>query len=235
MGKSCTRSCGFCSIDFSKTPPPLEEDEPERIAESAYKLGLKHVVITMVARDDLEDGGAQHLVKIMDAVRKKIENATVELLTSDFLGKEDALEKILEASPEIFNHNVETVRELTPKVRHTATYDRSLSLLKRAKERRHKQSMFVKSGLMVGLGETEEQVKQTIFDLHASGCDIITIGQYLQPNHHKLRVKSFINPEIFSSYETYGYSLGVKHMSCGPFIRSSFNAGSVMKQIIGLQ
>src|ERR1700733_14168188 len=154
MGKCCTRSCGFCSIDFSKSPPPLEADEPDRIADSAIQLGLKHVVITMVARDDLEDGGAAHLVLIMEAVRKKIPYVTLELLTSDFHGNDDALDKVLQAAPEIFNHNVETVRELTPKVRHTATYDRSLRLLKRAKERRHRQSMFVKSGLMIGLGES---------------------------------------------------------------------------------
>lgn len=228
MGKDCTRNCGFCDIDFSKSPKALEADEPDRVAETVVQLGLKHVVITMVARDDLPDGGAHHLVSVMEAVRKRVPEATIEVLTSDFAGNKDSLQIVLEAQPEIFNHNVETVRELTPRVRHTATYDRTLGVLRYARDH-GELGLLVKSGLMVGLGESEEQVKTTLRDLRDAGCDIITIGQYLQPNKRKLLVKAFVPPEQFKKYEEYGYSLGVKHMYCGPFIRSSYNAGEVLK------
>lgn len=224
MGKECTRNCGFCSIDFSKVPKSLEEDEPQRVAESVVQLGLKHVVITMVARDDLPDGGAHHLAKIIKEIRKQIPGATIELLTSDFNGNADAWNVVLEADPEVFNHNIETVRELTPRVRHTATYDTTLKLLHYAKTHRKSERLRVKSGLMVGLGETEEQVHQTLRDLHAHGCDIVTIGQYLQPTKQKLLVKSFVSPEQFKKYEEFGYTLGISHMYCGPFVRSSYNA-----------
>lgn len=224
MGKECTRNCGFCDIDFSKKPAALEMDEPERVAATVQELGLKHVVITMVARDDLVDGGAEHLCSVIHAVRKQSKEATVEVLTSDFFGNKSAWDAVLEAEPEIFNHNVETVRELTPRVRHTATYDRTLSFLKYMKENRKNSKMRVKSGMMVGLGETEEQVFKTITDLYEHGCDIVTIGQYLQPNRNKLLVKSFVTPNQFKVYEEFGYTLGIKHMYCGPFVRSSYNA-----------
>lgn len=228
MGKECTRSCGFCDIAHSKTPKPLEEDEPMRVAQSVKELGLKHVVITMVARDDIEDGGAAQLARIVAEVRRQNESATIELLTSDFLGDRKALEIVLASKPEIFNHNIETVRQLTPRVRHTATYERTLGVLKQAKELAGA-SMQIKSGLMVGLGETQEEVKETLHDLQKAGCDIITIGQYLQPNRHKLRVKAFITPDQFKEYEEYGYAIGVKHMYCGPFVRSSYNASAFIK------
>ena len=225
MGKECTRNCGFCDIDFDKQPKALEDSEPERVVDSVIKLGLKHVVITMVARDDLSDGGAQHLAKIIQKLRQQTAETTIEVLTSDFEGNLEALEHVLQAKPDIFNHNIETVRELTPRVRHKATYDRTLKVLSYAKSR----GFLVKSGLMVGLGENEEQVQQTIKDLAEVGCDIITIGQYLQANRKKLLVKSFITPEQFKKYEHYGYNVGVKHMYCGPFIRSSYNANLVIK------
>lgn len=231
MGKECTRSCGFCDIDFSRNPKALEGDEPERIAESVKQLGLKHVVITMVARDDLEDGGADHLSKIVFEVRKNVPEATIELLTSDFHGNLEALDKVLESRPEVFNHNIETVRQLTPRVRHTATYDRTLSILRRASAHKEKYPLLVKSGLMVGLGETQEQVRETIRDLHNAGCDVITMGQYLQANRHKLRVKAFVHPDQFKEYENYGYSIGVKHMYAAPFVRSSYNANMIIKKI----
>lgn len=231
MGKECTRSCGFCSIDFAKSPKPLEADEPDRVADSAEKLGLKHIVITMVARDDLEDGGAKHLAAVVEALRRKIADATVEVLTSDFNGNQKAWDTILNAKPEIFNYNIETVRELTPRVRHTATYERTLQLLKYAKANRGAPGMLVKSGLMVGLGETESQVQQTLRDLRDSGCDIVTIGQYLQPNRQKLLVKGFVTPQQFKNYEEYGHSIGIRHMYCGPFIRSSYNADLVFAQL----
>lgn len=224
MGKECTRNCGFCDIDFSKTPKNLEEDEPIRVAESVAALGLKHVVITMVARDDLEDGGSAQLSRIMHQVRHHNPHVTIEVLTSDFAGSSKAWQTILDASPEIFNHNIETVRELTPRVRHTATYDQTLALLRYVASHRPHPDMRVKSGLMVGLGETEEQVYETLRDLKKTGCDIVTIGQYLQPNRKKLLVKSFVPPELFKKYEAYGYSLGFSYLYCGPFVRSSYNA-----------
>lgn len=230
MGKSCTRNCGFCDIDFSKVPSSLEPDEPLRVADSVLKLGLKHVVITMVARDDLPDGGAKHLARIIQEVRCQVPEATIEILTSDFEGKTSSLDTVLEARPEIFNHNIETVRELTPRVRHKATYDRTLNVLKHVRKSTENSSLLIKSGLMVGLGETEDQVFQTLHDLHEAGCDIITIGQYLQANPRKLLVKSFVPPEQFKKYEEYGYSLGVQNMYCGPFVRSSFNANLVIQK-----
>lgn len=230
MGKECTRNCGFCDIDFTKAPKPLEADEPERIADSVKKLGLRHVVITMVARDDLPYGGAEHLVKIIHEVRRQVDDVTIEVLTSDLSGDPKALDIVLEAKPEIFNHNIETVRELTPRVRHTATYDRTLMVLDYAKRHRKSKNMLVKSGLMVGLGETKEQAEETLRDLAAAGCDIVTMGQYLQPNRRKLLVKAFVHPDEFLHYENYGYSIGLKHMYCGPFVRSSYNANLVIKQ-----
>lgn len=222
LGKECTRNCGFCDIDFSKTPKGPEADEPERIALSAQELGLKHVVITMVARDDLADKGASHIAAIIRAVRKTSPEVTIEVLTSDFSGDLQALDQVLIEKPEIFNHNIETVRALSPRVRHKAEYDRTLSILRHAKN--SNQPLFVKSGIMVGLGETDQEVEATIKDLHEAGCDIITIGQYLQASRSKLIVKQFITPEQFKHYETFGLTLGVKNMYCGPFVRSSYNA-----------
>lgn len=222
LGKECSRACGFCDIDFSKTPKAPEKDEPKRVALSVKELGLKHAVITMVARDDLPDGGASHIKEIIQEIRLENPHTTIEVLTSDFQGNFTSLDTLLSERPEIFNHNIETVRSLTPKVRHKATYERTLSILKYVKEQ--KKCRFVKSGIMVGLGETEEEVKETLRDLYNAGCDMITIGHYLQPNRHKLTVKAFISPEQFKTYETYGLSLGIKYMYCGPFVRSSYHA-----------
>jgi lipoic acid synthetase len=227
LGKECTRNCGFCDIDFSKAPKEPEVDEPERLANSVVELGLRHVVITMVARDDLEDKGASHIAACVQAIRNRSQNVTIELLTSDFSFQQDSLRVILAAEPEVFNHNIETVRRLTPRVRHVASFDRTLQVLTWMK-RHGKESMLVKSGLMVGLGESEDEVFETIGDLKSAGCDIITIGQYLQANKNKLRVKAFITPEQFKRYEEYGRSIGVKHMFCGPFVRSSYSAGEFL-------
>lgn len=229
MGKECTRNCGFCSIDFSKTPKPLEKDEPTRIAESVKALGLKHVVLTQVARDDLEDGGSEHLALIVKEIRHQNSDTTIELLTSDFNGNEKAWDILISIQPEIFNYNIETVRELTPRVRHKATYERTLSLLSYIKSHKLSGESMLKSGLMVGLGETKEQVFETLSDLKAAGCDIVTIGQYLQPSLKKLSVKSFVPPEDFKEYETFGYSIGIKYLYAGPFVRSSYNAQIVLK------
>ncbi|OJU80724.1 MAG: lipoyl synthase [Chlamydia sp. 32-24] len=227
MGKECTRNCGFCDIDFSKNPKALEEDEPKRVADSVQKLQLKHVVITMVARDDLADGGACHLSSIIKEIRANNEEITIEVLTSDFNGNKEALKTVLEAKPEIFNHNLETVKELTSRVRHKATYNRSLELLHFVKEMYP--SIVVKTGLMVGLGEKEEEVYQTLRDLKEISIDVVTIGQYLQANHKKLLVKEFIHPNVFKRYEEFGYSIGIPYMYCGPFVRSSYNAQLVIK------
>lgn len=229
MGKECTRNCGFCDIDFSKTPKALEEDEPLRLAESVKLLGLKHVVITMVARDDLPDQGASHLSRIIIEVRRMNPGVTVEVLTSDFNGNFDALRIVLDAKPEIFNHNVETVRSLTPRVRHRATYERSLSVLHYVKE--HAPHIYVKSGIMLGLGEEEKEVKETLHDLYNAGCQIVTMGQYLQPNGRKLLVKAFIKPEQFEAYSLFGREIGIKYIHAGPFVRSSYNAGSLFETI----
>jgi lipoyl synthase len=225
LGKTCTRNCGFCDIDFSKNPMAPEEDEPERIALSVKELGLKHVVITMVARDDLPDGGAVAFAKIMKAIRKENPSVSLEVLTSDFGGITSSLDTVLNEKPEIFNHNIETVEEFSPRVRHKASYARTLEVLSYVKKQN--KAKFVKSGLMVGLGETKAQVKQTIEDLVRAGCEIITIGQYLQASARKLRVKSFVTPEDFKEYEEFGYKAGAKHVYSGPFVRSSYNAAAI--------
>lgn len=222
LGKACTRNCGFCDIDFTKTPKAPEADEPERIGLSVKELGLKHAVITMVARDDLPDFGAAHIAAIIRAIREHNTETTVEVLTSDLSGDLSALDIVLQAKPEIFNHNIETVRALSPRVRHKADYDRTLAVLQHAKQ--SGMPIFVKSGIMLGLGETKQEVYRTIEDLHQAGCDIITIGQYLQASKSKLLVKKFVTPEEFKDYEEYGLKLGVKFMYSGPFVRSSYNA-----------
>lgn len=227
LGKACTRACPFCDIDFSKNPKMPEADEPLRIALAVKELGLEHVVITMVARDDLADKGALALAKIMQEVRKVNPKVTLEVLTSDFSGDLNALNIVLDEKPEIFNHNIETTRALTPKVRHKATYETTLNILKEAKK--SFKARFIKSGIMVGLGEEGEEVKRTIHDLYLAGCDIITIGQYLQAGKQNLRVKAFITPEQFQEYAQYGYGLGVAHMYSAPFVRSSYNAKEVLQ------
>lgn len=224
MGKECTRSCGFCDIDFSKTPKALDSDEPKRVAESVRALGLKHVVITMVARDDLSDGGSAHLVSVMETVRKENPAVTIEVLTSDFAGNRDAWKTILDAAPDIFNHNIETTRELTPRVRHKATYERTLELLHYAAYSKKSSKIKVKSGLMVGLGESKPEVLQTLQDLATAGCAIVTIGQYLQSNAKGLLVKRFVTPEEFAEYQEYGQHLKIAHVYSAPFVRSSYNA-----------
>lgn len=229
LGKECTRNCGFCDIAFAKTPKAPEDDEPKRIALSVQELGLKHAVITMVARDDLPDQGASHIAKIIRAIREKNSGTTIEVLTSDFSGDTAALDIVLNERPEIFNHNIETVRALSPRVRHKAQYDRTLSMLKWAKD--SKLVPFVKSGIMVGLGESAEEVEETIQDLYQAGCDIITLGQYLQASRIKLRVKEFVTPDTFQRYADFGYKLGVKHMYSAPFVRSSYNADLILNAL----
>lgn len=229
LGSECTRACGFCEIGFSKAPPAPDPEEPMHVAESSKILGLKHVVITMVARDDLPDGGAAHLVAVIQEVRRQIDDVTIEVLTSDFDGNFDAIDLVIEEAPELFNYNVETVRRLSPKVRHKATYDRTLKILQHVKKANT--SRFVKSGLMVGFGESVDEVCETISDLHDVGVDIVTIGQYLKPSERKLAVKEFVTPESYKQFEAFGKSIGVKHVYAGPFVRSSYNADLIIKKL----
>jgi len=224
LGKECTRSCGFCAIDFSKTPKAPEKDEPERIAASVKELGLKHVVVTMVARDDLPDGGALAFSAILREIHKENPQVTIEILTSDFGGNEEALLCVLQEKIDVFNHNLETVKRLSPRVRHKATYERSLHVLHFVKRQNR---CAVKSGIMVGLGETEEEVQETLRDLHHIGCDIVTIGHYLQASARKLSVKAFITLDQFKAYEDFGHHLGIPKVFSGPFVRSSYHAGEV--------
>jgi lipoic acid synthetase len=224
LGKECTRQCGFCDIDFSKEPKAPSKDEPQHIATCVKDLGLKHVVITMVARDDLVDGGAAHLIEIIRKIRMTSPDVVIELLTSDFQENKEALESLFQERIEVFNHNIETVRRLSPRIRNKADYDRTLRVLKMAKQ---KTKAAIKSGIMLGFGESEKEVEQTLLDLKEAGCDIVTIGQYLQASKSRLIVKEFIHPDQFKVYENYGKSIGITEVFAGPFVRSSYHAGEI--------
>lgn len=228
LGDACTRRCGFCNIDFTKKPSQPDPEEPQKIALSAKALQLKHVVLTMVARDDLGDGGAHALVRIIQAIHQELPSSTIEILASDFQGNIEALHTLLDAHVTIYNHNIETVERLTPVVRHKATYRRSLYMLEQAAA--YLPNLMVKSGLMVGLGEQESEVKQTLKDLAQHGVRIVTIGQYLRPSRLHIPVKSYVPPEVFDYYREVGESLGLFVYS-GPFVRSSFNADVVFQQL----
>lgn len=221
LGSQCTRSCSFCSIDFSKSPAAPDDNEPAKIAESVARLQLRHAVITMVARDDLPDDGGQHMVAIIRAIRRRCPAVTIELLTSDFAGNLEALDMVLAEQPEVYNHNVETVERLTPRVRHKATYRRSVELLRQS---RKPLKGYLKSGLMVGLGESLEEIQLTLDDLADAGVDIVTVGQYLQSHPKKRPVVRFVAPDEFEQIAAWGRERGIKHMYCGPFVRSSYNA-----------
>jgi lipoic acid synthetase len=221
-GDRCTRACGFCAVSTAK-PFPLEADEPERVAEATRRMQLKHVVITAVARDDIPDGGADHFCRTILAVRRLNPNTAIEVLVPDFQDSDAAIEQVLSAQPQIFNHNLETVRRLTPQVRHRATYDRSLSVLKKVKARRGN-AIHTKSGLMLGLGETVDEIIVAMEDLRAVGCDILTLGQYLQPTLKHLPVVEYITPEQFDALGRVARSLGFIHVASGPRVRSSYHA-----------
>lgn len=221
-GDRCTRACGFCAVSTAK-PLALEEDEPGRVAEATARMGLKHVVITAVARDDLADGGAEHFRRTIEAVRTRNPGIVIEVLVPDFQDKDGAIEAVLSAEPEIFNHNLETVRRLTPTVRHRATYDRSLSVLRKVKDRRGDR-MHTKSGMMLGLGETQEEVLQAMRDLRESRCDILTLGQYLQPTLKHLPVVEFVPPARFAWLGEQAEAMGFVHVASGPMVRSSYHA-----------
>ncbi|MBU6148896.1 MAG: lipoyl synthase [Verrucomicrobia bacterium] len=220
LGKECTRNCGFCDIDFSKTPKPLDPLEPEKIAQSVQHLKLKHVVVTQVARDDLQDGGAMQIALIVKKIRSLNPKTTIELLTSDFEGNLKALETIFSIKPDVFNYNIETCRRLTPKVRNKATYERTLSILKTAKSH----NLITKSGFMIGLGETMEEIFEVLADLCLAGCHMVTVGQYLQAGPSKIRVKKFYTKEEFDLIRQEGLRLGIQEVYSAPFVRSSYNA-----------
>lgn len=222
MGDTCTRACSFCNVRTG-LPAPLDHAEPERVADAVAKLGLTHIVITSVDRDDLDDGGAEHFARTIRAIRSSAPEATIEVLTPDFLRKEGALEKVVEARPDVFNHNLETVPGLYLRIRPGARYFHSLRLLQRVKEL--DSSMFTKSGIMVGLGEERDQVLQLMDDLRSADVDFLTIGQYLQPTRKHAEVKAFVTPDEFKAYETVAYAKGFLLVSSSPLTRSSHHAG----------
>jgi len=221
-GDRCTRACGFCAVSTAK-PLALEADEPARVAEATRRMKLKHVVITAVARDDLKDGGADHFRQTIEKVRELNPNIVIEVLVPDFNESDASIENVLDANPHIFNHNLETVRRLTPSVRHRATYDRSLTVLKKVKEKRG-DTIYTKSGIMLGLGERDDEVVVAMGDLRAAKCDILTLGQYLQPSLKHLPVIEFVAPEQFAALGRVARELGFVHVASGPMVRSSYHA-----------
>ena len=221
-GDRCTRACGFCAVSTAK-PLPLETDEPMRVAEATRRMALKHVVITAVARDDMGDGGADHFRQTIEAVRQLNPGIVIEVLTPDFLDNDAAIDCVLSAKPHIFNHNLETVRRLTPSVRHRATYDRSLRVLGKVKSKLGA-GIYTKSGLMLGLGEREEEVLAAMEELRAANCDILTLGQYLQPTLKHLPVIEYVTPEKFDELGERARTMGFVHVASGPMVRSSYHA-----------
>ncbi len=220
-GERCTRACGFCAVDTRK-PMALEADEPERVAEAARRMQLKHAVITAVARDDLPDGGAAHFQRVIERVREVNPGMVIEVLTPDFQDDDAAINTVLAPQPDIFNHNLETIRRLTPSVRSVATYERSLSVLQKVKER--VPEIYTKSGLMLGLGETTDELHEALKDLRAAGCDLLTLGQYLQPTKKHLPVMEFIHPDQFAEHKTTAEAMGFTQVASGPLVRSSYHA-----------
>jgi lipoic acid synthetase len=222
MGRVCTRRCPFCDVAHGR-PAPLDAREPEQLAQAISAMGLNFVVITSVDRDDLRDGGAAHFVECIQAVRARSPQTTIEILVPDFRGRLDAaLTVFATAQPDVFNHNLETVPRLYRAARPGADYQHSLDLLRRFKERYP--AIPTKSGLMVGLGETNEEIESVMRDLRAHGCDMLTIGQYLQPSRHHLPVERFVALEEFSGFERFGHDLGFRNVASGPMVRSSYHA-----------
>lgn len=219
LGNTCTRSCGFCAVKTGKGEE-LDEWEPVKVAKSIKTMEIKHAVITSVDRDDLTDGGANHWVKTVEAVRRISPGTTMETLIPDFAGNWDNLQKIIDVAPEVVSHNIETVRRLTKEVRVQAKYDRSMELLYRLKQG----GMRTKSGFMIGLGETEEEIYETIDDLADVNVDIITIGQYLQPTPNHLEIADFVTPEKFEEFRIYALKKGFRHVESSPLVRSSYHA-----------
>lgn len=219
-GAVCTRACRFCNTLSGKNPAPLDPLEPIKVAQSIKQMNLRHAVITSVDRDDLPDFGAQHWVETIETIRRFAPGVTVEVLIPDFNGHLDLVDKIIAAKPKIISHNLETTRRLTPSVRHIATYDQSLSVLKRIAD----SGIPAKTGIMLGLGETEEEILELIRDAHQVGVSIMTIGQYLQPTRKHLPVVEYIHPKQFARLRTLGLEIGLRHIESGPLVRSSYHA-----------
>lgn len=224
LGRICTRDCGFCAVEHG-VPAPLDEQEAEEVAQAVKRMGLRYVVITSVTRDDLPDGGAFHFAKMIRAIRKLDRTIRVEVLIPDLKGDPSSLTMVLDASPEVLNHNLETVPRLYPEVRPQADYGRSLNLLRRSKELYPHN--LTKSGFMLGFGETREEVLELMEDLREVGCDFLTIGQYLQPRSDRLPVARYIPPEEFEDYKSIGERMGFRAVASGPFVRSSFHASQM--------
>jgi lipoic acid synthetase len=228
LGDVCTRSCGFCNVTTGRPYAPPSPEEPRAVAETARRLGLKHVVVTCVTRDDLADGGAQQFAETIRELRVALPQAAVEVLTSDFRGNSDSVRTVVEARPDYFNHNVETVPRLYDFVRPGSRFERSLAVLREAK--RVDASVVTKSGLMLGLGERRDEVVDVLQHLRAAGVEIVTIGQYLQPKREKLDVVEYVHPAVFDEYRDLGQSLGFRAVFSGPFVRSSYKADMVAHQ-----
>lgn len=228
MGEVCTRACAFCNVATGK-PAPLDPDEPERVAHAIAALGLTHVVVTSVDRDNLEDGGAAHFARTIAAIRKAAPGTTIEVLTPDFMRKEGALEIVIDARPDVFNHNVETVPSLYRRIRPGADYRHSLALLKKAK--RLDPALFTKSGIMVGLGETDGEIAGVMDDLRAAEVDFLTIGQYLQPTRKHAAIDRFVTPETFSSYKRIAENKGFLLVASSPLTRSSYHAAEDFERL----
>jgi lipoic acid synthetase len=226
LGDRCTRRCGYCAVETARPLPP-DPGEPARVAEAAAQLGLRYVVLTAVARDDLRDGGAGHFAATVRAVRKRLPGAKLEVLTPDFLGDPEALRAVLDSEPEVFNHNIETVPRLFPAVRPQGDYSRSLEMLERA--RRIRPGQVTKSGLMVGLGETDAEIDAVLSDLRGVGVEIVTLGQYLRPTRRHVAVDRYLAPAEFGKLDERARALGFPTVYSGVFVRSSFNAAEVFE------
>ena len=224
MGNNCTRNCRYCNINCSR-PEPLDLNEPFHVAEAVKDLGLKYAVITSVTRDDLPDGGAEHFANCIYEIRKISPDVKIEILTPDFKGDKDSLNTIIKAHPNVFNHNIETVRNVFKTARPQGDYDCSLEVLKYIKDN---SDIITKSGLMIGLGETFEDIEQTLVDLKNVGCDILTIGQYIQPSKAHLEVSKYYNPEEYENLKQLAEKVGIKHYQIGPLVRSSYRASELI-------
>ena len=226
LGETCTRTCGFCAV-AAGAPAPVRDEEAGAVAEAAARLGLRHVVITSVTRDDLPDGGAGHFARTIRAVRDRLGDAVIEVLTPDFAGRAESVDTVLAARPDIFNHNVETPERLYPRVRPQANYARSLAVLRRAAQATPR--VHTKSGFMVGLGETDAEIRGVLRDLRGVGCDIVTIGQYLAPSPQHLPVVRFVEPAEFDAWRAEAKSMGFAAVAAAPFVRSSYHAEDVFR------
>lgn len=224
MGNDCTRNCKYCNISCAR-PEPLDLEEPKHVAEAVQALGLKYAVITSVTRDDLPDGGAEHFANCIYEIRKLCPDTKIEILTPDFKGNKDCIDIIIKAHPDVFNHNIEAVRDIFKSVRPQGDYECSLEVLKYVKDN---SDILTKSGLIIGLGETFEQIEQTLIDLKNVGCDIVTIGQYIQPSKHHLEVAKYYTPEEYDKLKELANKVGIKNHQIGPLVRSSYRAAELV-------